>query len=404
MPEVRHALEALRRVASAAQGTTELPTLLRRICEQISESFGFERVAVSSYDPDRNEVVPLVGVGVTDEELARVPRGIEHYPILRTALERRELVYVEDVRAADAVDEVADELDVTAVCILPLLSAGRCLGFLGADRAGSPFQLDTRARDLLTTMGVFVATLLEKGFVADELRRLDELKSRFVSIASHELRTPAAVIYGAAETLARRGDDLTHDQLHDLREALLENARWLRSLVEQLLDLSRVEAGAVRLEPRPLDVRSRVLSLVRLVGAEREREIEVDVPEGLTATVDSEAFERILTNLVGNALTYGQAPIRIGAEQRDRHFRLVVEDRGRGVAPDFVPRLFERFTRSAPSSERRGAGLGLAIARTYARAHDGDLLYEPARPTGARFLLVLPQPGGATSGREGASA
>src|SRR5438552_1331891 len=234
MPEVRHALEALRRVAAAAQGTSELPMLLRRICEQIGESFGFERVSVCRYDPDRNEVIPLVAVGATDEELAGVPRGFENYPLLETAMTTGALVYVGD-----------------SGCILPLLSAGRCLGFLGADRIGSPLRLDARASDLLTTMGVFVATLLEKGFVADELRRLDELKSRFVSIASHELRTPAAVIYGAAETLARRGDDLTHEQLNDLRGALLENARWLRSLVEQLLDLSRVEAGAGRLEPRP---------------------------------------------------------------------------------------------------------------------------------------------------------
>jgi two-component system, OmpR family, sensor histidine kinase MtrB len=385
VPEVRHALEALRRVAIAAQGESELPALLRRICEQISESFGFERVAVSRYDQERDEAIPLVAVGAGDEEeLAHAPRGLEHQPLLRTALRAGELV-CDDAR-----------------CILPLLSAGRCLGFLGADHAGSASRLDARASDLLTTMGVFLATLLEKGFVADELRRLDELKSRFVSIASHELRTPAAVIYGTAETLFRRGDDLSRERLNELHEALLENARWLRSLVEQLLDLSRVEAGAVRLEPRPLDVRGRVLSLVRLVGGEREDEIEVEVPDGLAATVDHEAFERILTNLLGNALLYGKPPIRVSAEQRDRHFRLVVEDRGRGVAPEFVPRLFERFTRSASSTEeRRGAGLGLAIARTYARAHDGDLLYEPARPTGARFLLVLPQP---VSGREGALA
>jgi two-component system sensor histidine kinase KdpD len=374
MPEVRHALEALRRVAIAAQGESELPMLLRRICEQIRDSFGFERVSVSTYDAERREATPLVAVGPGDDDLTRMPRGLHQHPLLRTALETGELACVD------------------AACALPLLSAGRCLGFLGADGGGSPVELDARGRDLLTTMGVFLATLLEKGFVADELRRLDELKNRFVSIASHELRTPAAVIYGAAETLSRRGDDLSREQLLELRGALLENARWLRSLVEQLLDLSRLEAGAIRLEPRPLDVRSRVLSLVRLVAAEREREVEVAVPEGLTATVDAEAFERILTNLVANALTYGEPPITVHAEQRDRHFRLVVEDRGRGVAPEFVPRLFDRFTRSASAAEkRRGAGLGLAIARTYARAHDGDLLYEPARPRGARFLLVLPQ-------------
>src|SRR5437762_9021854 len=96
MPEVRHALEALRRVATAAQGSSEVPTLLRRICEQIGESFGFERVSVWRYDPDRNEVVPLVAVGSTDEELAAVPRELEHYPLLETAMTTGDLVDVAD--------------------------------------------------------------------------------------------------------------------------------------------------------------------------------------------------------------------------------------------------------------------------------------------------------------------
>jgi signal transduction histidine kinase len=80
----------------------------------------------------------------------------------------------------------------------------------------------------------------------------------------------------------------------------------------------------------------------------------------------------------------------VSAEQNDRHFRLTVEDRGAGVAPEFVPDLFERFSRSRGARTRPGTGLGLAIARSYALAHRGDLVYERARPGGARFQLVLP--------------
>ena len=103
-----------------------------------------------------------------------------------------------------------------------------------------------------------------------------------------------------------------------------------------------------------------------------------------------------MANLVLNALRYGEPPVVVRAERQDRHFRLAVEDRGRGVAPEFVPNLFERFTRSGSSRERTGTGLGLAIARSYAHAHGGDLVYRPAVPQGARFELVLPVPGRAS--------
>jgi signal transduction histidine kinase len=122
--------------------------------------------------------------------------------------------------------------------------------------------------------------------------------------------------------------------------------------------------------------------------------VQVEVPPDLEAAVDPAAFDRILTNLVANALRYGEPPVIVRAEQRDRHFRLAVEDRGPGVPAEFVPDLFERFTRSARAQERGiGTGLGLAIARSYANAHRGELVYEPASPTGARFELVLPRNG-----------
>jgi signal transduction histidine kinase len=95
-----------------------------------------------------------------------------------------------------------------------------------------------------------------------------------------------------------------------------------------------------------------------------------------------------------NALRYGAPPVTVSAEQTDHHLRLAVEDCGRGVPPEFVPDLFERFSRAGVSHDRTpGTGLGLAIARSYARAHGGDLLYEDAKPHGARFLLVLPADG-----------
>jgi signal transduction histidine kinase len=164
----------------------------------------------------------------------------------------------------------------------------------------------------------------------------------------------------------------------------------LAILVDQLLDLSRLDADAVAIRPQRFRVRVRVEQLVASAGVAAGG-IDVAIDPDLEADADPVAFDRIVSNLVTNALRYGSPPIVVDARQTDHHFRLSVEDRGTGVPAEFVPDLFERFTRSSDARERAaGTGLGLAIARSYAHAHRGDLLYEAAQPRGARFQLVLP--------------
>ncbi len=131
--------------------------------------------------------------------------------------------------------------------------------------------------------------------------------------------------------------------------------------------------------------------MVASAAGERAGDVRIDIDPALEAVADETAFDRIVSNLLVNAFRYGEPPVVVRAEERDDGFRLTVEDRGAGVPPEFVPDLFERFTRSGATRERvAGTGLGLAIARSYATAHGGDLHYEPATPKGACFELFLP--------------
>jgi signal transduction histidine kinase len=194
---------------------------------------------------------------------------------------------------------------------------------------------------------------------------------------------------GLVETLELREHEMRADLAQELKKTLADQARRTRVLLEQLLDLSRLDADAVEIRAELVDVRRRVAQIVEAVGND---DVELAIEPALAADLDVAAFDHILTNLVTNAVRYGEAPIVIRASQSDRHFRLTVEDHGSGVPPAFVPQLFERFARADEARRvQGGSGLGLAIARSYARAHRGDLVYEPSSLGGARFELVLPR-------------
>jgi signal transduction histidine kinase len=251
---------------------------------------------------------------------------------------------------------------------------------------------------LLRTLGALTGLALDRARLFSEeresraaLERANDVMANFVALASHELRTPVAAISGLVETVVRRGAELDQGRRDQLEATLLSQSAHMRILVDQLLDLSRLDAEAVDLQPARVEMRTRLAHVVEAAAGERAGEVVLEVPEGLEVVIDPTALERIVSNLVTNALRYGETPITVRAENLDRHFRLAVEDSGPGVPAEFVPSLFERFTRSGSTRERAtGTGLGLAIARSYAQAHGGDLLYETATPRGARFRLVIP--------------
>jgi signal transduction histidine kinase len=266
----------------------------------------------------------------------------------------------------------------------------------------SPFApfFGTEELELLGSLGALTGLALDRTRLFSQerearlvLERADELKTGFIALAAHELRTPVTSVHGVVSTLDRLGDQLSPDDRRSLEQALRSQSERLRRLVDQLLDLSRLEGEAVEIQPVPIPVRTEVEQLVDASTPERADEIEIRIADGLKAEVDRTVFERVVTNLLTNAVRHGTPPILVSAAQSDSYFRLAVEDRGAGVPAEFVADLFERFSRSAEARARGlGSGLGLSIARSYARAHGGDLVYERARPHGARFELVIPSP------------
>jgi signal transduction histidine kinase len=376
---------------AAAQGRAGVDELLDRICATVTETFGFTRATILRLHETSGLLTPLASHGIPLEEL---PRGlrVEDQPLLAGAAASGEAVFVDDVAGSEALTaELVDEYDLRSALAVPLMSEGRCLGILGADRTGEPFDLEAGTLDVLTTIGAVAGVYLERALETTELRRLNEVARNFVALASHELRTPAAVVHGIAATLHLRNEQLTEEQRLELTRTLHEQTDRLRRLVDQLLDLSRLEAHAIDVRPQRFPVRRRVEELLLMAAAERLKDVALELDPTLEAFADPDAFDRVVSNLITNALRYGKPPVRVEARDDAEMLVLAVEDDGDGVPAEFVPMLFERFTRVDAAKASDGAGLGLAIAQLYARAQGGRIEYSPGKARGARFEFTLPQ-------------
>lgn len=261
----------------------------------------------------------------------------------------------------------------------------------------APFFGEDELR-LLTSVAALLGIALDRVRLFEQeheariaLQRANELMANFVALAAHELRTPVTTIHGFVQTLNHLGDRLGDDQKEELRVALEQQTARMATLVEQLLDLSRLDAEAVEVRPQQLDLRQRLLDVVQVAAGARASDVQVTFEGPVEAVVDPSILDHIVTNLVTNALRYGQAPVCVRASVARGNVHVSVEDSGPGVAQEIEETLFERFTRAGVARDRvAGTGLGLAIARAYARAHRGDLRYERGSPTGARFVVDLP--------------
>jgi signal transduction histidine kinase len=382
--DARIQLENIQTVTDAALAHLELEELLAVLLPKVREILAADTCAVLLLDEDAGELVARAAVGIEEEveQGVRIPVGGGFAG--RVAASRRPVV-LPDVDHAHVLNPILRQKGLKSMLGVPLLDRGEAIGVL---HVGTLVHRDFEQRDvdLLQLVAVRVALAIGRAQLHEEMLVLDRLKANFVAIASHELRTPATAVYGVFATLVGRGDELTSELRAELLRVGYEQAERLRRLLEELLDLSRLDASAVTVEPRPLVLRSLVTTIVEQLEPS-DVPIEISIAEDLAVLADPLVLDRVLSNLLTNAARYGAPPIRVSAERRNGHLAVTVDDAGPGVPAALQPRLFERF---AAGGGGEGTGLGLAIARAYARAHGGDVIHDPDAP-GARFELLLPQ-------------
>ncbi|MDB5100863.1 MAG: Sensory transduction histidine kinase [Cyanobacteria bacterium RYN_339] len=231
-----------------------------------------------------------------------------------------------------------------------------------------------------------------------QLQQVDRLKDEFLSILSHELRTPINAVMGFASILDDEvAGPLTADQ-HRYAQRILTSADVLLALIDDLLDMSRIQAGKFSLSPQGIQIADAVgsaLATLAPLAAQKRQELRTELPADLpTLLADPQRVSQVITNLVGNAIKFGPegSQIAIRARRLDGHVRVEVQDQGEGIPAADVPRLFKRFTQLDTGNRRRagGTGLGLSIVKALVEAHGGEAGVESEPGQGATFWFTLP--------------
>jgi PAS domain S-box-containing protein len=227
-------------------------------------------------------------------------------------------------------------------------------------------------------------------------RDADELKSTFISVISHELKTPVALIKGYVSTLRREDASWDRKVIADSLQVIEEEADRLTDLIEDLLDATRLQAGALAINPSDV-----ALNQLAERNAERFRtqssihKISVDFPPDFPVVLaDEDRISQVLSNLLSNALKYSPlgGEVRIEGQVHPKQVLVCVSDQGPGIAPGDIPHVFDRFYRSVDvSRSTKGAGLGLYLARAVIEAHGGRIWVDPKPGDGARICFSLPR-------------
>lgn len=279
-------------------------------------------------------------------------------------------------------------------------------GLLDQLNRGDVARIDTRASrqdgrhvDVSVTLTPHQGLLGELSAVSlilrdiSERRAVERMKDELVAIVSHDLRSPLSFIVGVSDLLLTRRLEET-EQRH-LLETMSGEGQRLSALVDDFLDIQRMEFGAMRVEPAPVDLRVVLDRALAVVGDDPARPIVVDVGEAPPLLFDQQHLQQVLVNLLSNARKYSPAggEIRIAARPLAGEVEIAIADSGLGIPPDALPRLFQKFYRVQTADRRSisGTGLGLAICRRIVEAYGGQIQATSDGPgLGSTFAFTVP--------------
>ncbi len=399
--------EASRILSASLDYTTTLTNITRHTVpyladwctmEIVTEEGKIQRLAPTHVDPTKVRLISEL-----HRRYPTPPDAPYGYPlVIRTGQPDFHLVRHEEDLVAAARDpdhlRLLLALGYYSYMCLPLVARGRTLGALTLVRAEAERRYTASDQALAQDLAQRAAVAIDNARLFRAAQDAVRLRDEFLSIASHELKTPITSMQLAVQTLQRtmqRGQMPTAERLTNRLTIVDDQSKRLTRLINELLDISRIGAGRLELEPAPTDL----AALTRHVAEQFQEELAVahcpltlhaDTP--VVGNWDPARIEQVITNLLTNAMKYGKGqPIEITVTGTDEAARLLVRDEGIGIAAEHLERIFERFERAVAPGRFGGMGLGLYIARQIVTAHGGTVTATSRPGQGSTFIVTLPR-------------
>jgi signal transduction histidine kinase len=389
----RRELAAFNTAILTGVAAEDLDQSIRLMAEAIGRDLQFESFSILLREGDHLVVKGMYGMPFYG---AVVPIG---RGVTGTVAATARALIVPDVGAFP--DYIEADPEMRSEMAAPMRIGDDLIGVLDVEsRQADAF--DQASLDILVRLADQIALvahsnrlLSQQSETVQRLQELDQMKSDFVAITSHELRTPITSIRGFIKTLLRSRDRLTPEQVGSFMEIIDRQSARLARLVEDLLFVSRIEAGTLRLAMEEVELDRFLKETVEAFGPDRKSRVEIRTePVDATVVIDPQRVEQVLRNLVDNALKFSpsDAPVMLEGRVTGESVELSVTDRGRGIAPEDQRRIFDRFHQAGEvlSRDQEGAGLGLYITKRLVEVLGGTIELESRPGMGATFRVRIP--------------
>lgn len=393
--ELTHLYEVSRTIGSGSKLDEVLPELIGRVAESVDARVGL--VLLYDADTEHLELMSPIWVSGHTVRADEFSLGLDKPGVAQRVFMSGDSQIINDTSQSSERDRLVDELDAHRVAVVAMRIEDRTIGVLLVGDKDTDFTDD----DLGTLESVAAPAALvlnqmarfeEARSMNDRMAELAQLKTDFVSVVSHELRTPLTSIIGAIGTL-QRPELLPDDpRAQQLIEMAAKQANRLRTLIEDLLVMSRIEADSLPVRPERIDVAAFLIELIDALPNGESVTFDPVSDVGYVRS-DPDHLTRVMTNLVENAMKYGgEGQIEIATSSHRNEVHISIIDHGPGIAYEQHDVIFERFTQLQPHATRSrgGAGLGLSIVKGLVEAMDGRVWYEPTPGGGATFTVAIP--------------
>ena len=394
-----HMLDRANRCAQALGSSLELEEAFGAFIRELDGLVPFDRIAIMLLEEGRVRV--MATAGLRHDEVLRPGEALPPGALVDEVVHDGQTVYRRDMSD----HRYPEEMTLTAIGLrsrvaAPLLLGTTPIGMVSVLRREAE-AFDEDELELTALLGRLLASSVqnirayesERATVA-ELRRLSALRADFVSLVSHELRSPMAAVIGAARTLEERWRELNAAQRSAFLALIADETNRLATLIGDVLDTSRIEAGTFSYRFTEVDVAELVRATVAGFALHQDEVRVIAHADGIVPSVrgDRERLRQVLRNLLENAVKYSPAGevVDVRARADDGRVLVTVEDSGPGIPGEQHGLIFERFGRANVGLGKPGTGLGLFIARSIAEAHGGRLSVASTPGQGATFTLELP--------------